>query len=229
MIHSDVSFVILPTPSDADGCFTNKYLLDTLEKIGSALRDKDDYHLVVIVSTVMPGATGGPITTALERSSSRRVGQTVGLCYNPGFIGLGSVIRDMLQPDFILIGESDERAGAMLTAIHRTCCDNDPQVRRMNFINAELCKISINTYLTTKISYANMLAALCDHLPGADVEVVLRESAAIRAWAPNTLRGPPAMAAPASRATTRRLPPWGAGSALDVIWLTRLIRSTASK
>ena len=77
VINSDVSFVILPTPSDADGYFTNKYLLDTLETIGSALRDKDDYHLVVIVSTVMPGATEGPITTTLERSSFRRVGQTI--------------------------------------------------------------------------------------------------------------------------------------------------------
>ena len=173
VVGSDVSFVILPTPSETDGCFTNKYVLDTIEAIGAALRDKDDYHLVAIVSTVMPGATGGPIKTTLERSSSRRVGDTVGLCYNPGFIGLGSVIRDMLQPDVILIGESDQRAGSMLTAIHRTCCDNDPQVRRMTFVNAELCKIAINTYLTTKISYANMLAALCDHLPGADADEVL--------------------------------------------------------
>ena len=85
VVGSDVSFVILPTPSETDGCFTNKYVLDTIEAIGAALRDKDDYHLVAIVSTVMPGATGGPIKTTLERSSSRRVGDTVGLCYNPGF------------------------------------------------------------------------------------------------------------------------------------------------
>jgi UDPglucose 6-dehydrogenase len=174
VINSDVSFVILPTPSESDGCFTNKYVVDAVETIGSALRDKDDYHLVVIASTVMPGATGGPIKTALERSSGRRVGDTVGLCYNPGFIAMGSVIRDVLHPDFILIGESDERAGAILAAIYRTCCDNDPPLRRMNFINAELCKISINTYLGTKISYANMLADICDQLPDADVEDVLQ-------------------------------------------------------
>jgi UDPglucose 6-dehydrogenase len=78
VIASDVSFVILPTPSEADGCFTTKYVLDTLETIGAALRDKDDYHLVVIVSTVMPGATGGPIKTTLERCASRRVGDTPG-------------------------------------------------------------------------------------------------------------------------------------------------------
>lgn len=187
--NSDISFLILPTPSEADGCFTNKYLLDTLQTIGPALREKNEYHLVVIASTVMPGSTGGPITTTIESSSGRRVGDTVGLCYNPGFFRLGSVIRDMLQPDFILIGESDERAGAILTAIHRACCDNDPPVRRMNFINAELCKISINTYLTTKISYGNMLAALCDHLPGSDVDVVLRGVGSDTRIGPKCLKG----------------------------------------
>ena len=59
----------------------------------------------------------------------------------------------------------------------------------MNFINAELCKISINTYLTTKISYANMLAALCDHLPGADVEVVLEGVGSDTRVGPKYLKG----------------------------------------
>jgi UDPglucose 6-dehydrogenase len=44
----------------------------------------------------------------------------------------------------------------------------------MNFVNAELAKISVNTFVTTKISYANMLADICDRLPGADVDVVTR-------------------------------------------------------
>ena len=44
---------------------------------------------------------------ALERASGRRVGETLGLCYSPEFIALGNVIRDMLEPDMVLIGESD--------------------------------------------------------------------------------------------------------------------------
>jgi UDPglucose 6-dehydrogenase len=78
----------------------------------------------------------------------------------------------MLQPDMILIGESDVRAGDVLEKIYATSCDNRPAVRRMNFVNAELTKISVNTFVTTKISYANMLADICDRLPGADVDVV---------------------------------------------------------
>jgi UDPglucose 6-dehydrogenase len=128
--------------------------------------------VVVITSTVMPGSTGGEIRAALEAHSGRQVGEALGLCYNPEFIALGSVVRDMLQPDMILIGESDEKAGDVLQRIYERSCDNKPAIRRMNFVNAELTKIAVNTYVTTKISYANMLADVCDRIPGADVDVV---------------------------------------------------------
>ena len=78
----------------------------------------------------------------------------------------------MLYPDMILIGESDKKAGDLLEKIYRSSCENNPPVRRMNLVNAEVTKISINTYVTTKISYANMLSDICEHLPGSDVNVV---------------------------------------------------------
>ena len=61
---------------------------------------------------------------------------------------------------------------ASFERIYQQSCDNKPAVRRMNFVNAELTKISVNTFVTTKISYANMLADICDRLPEADVDVV---------------------------------------------------------
>jgi len=169
---SEVSFVIVPTPSDSQGGFSNKYVLSAVAAIGQALRKKRDYHVVNITSTVMPGSTGGEIRQALEAASGREVGKHVGLCYNPEFVALGTVIRDMLYPDMILIGESDARAGDLLEKIYRATCDNNPPVRRMNWVNAEITKISVNTYVTTRISYANMLAEICERLPGADVDVV---------------------------------------------------------
>jgi len=120
----------------------------------------------------MPGSTGGHVLPALERASGLRCGRDFGLCYNPEFIALGSVIKDMLSPDMILIGESDERSGDMLAGFQLGVCDNNPGVARMNFVNAELAKLSVNTFVTTKISYANMLAQVCEQLPGADVDVV---------------------------------------------------------
>ena len=120
----------------------------------------------------MPGSTGGEIRLALERHAGRAVGPALGLCYNPEFIALGSVVRDMLRPDMILIGESDSKAGDLLETHLPESCDNQPAIRRMNFVNAELTKIAVNTFVTTKISYANMLADICDRLPGANVDVV---------------------------------------------------------
>jgi len=171
--ETDITFVIVPTPTDpATGRFTNRFVVSAMETVGAGLRRKSGYHVVVITSTVMPGSTGGEIRAALEAHSGRRVGDSLGLCYNPEFIALGSVVRDMLQPDMILIGESDTHAGDVLQLVYERSCDNKPVFRRMNFVNAELTKISVNTYVTTKISYANMLADICDRIPGADVDVV---------------------------------------------------------
>jgi UDPglucose 6-dehydrogenase len=171
---TDATFVIVPTPSDASGRFSNAAVISAMKSIGQALAHKQSYHLVVVTSTVMPGSTGGEIRTTLEQHAGRPVGPGLGLCYNPEFIALGSVVRDMLQPDMILIGESDTRAGDLLESVYKKSCDNTPAIRRMNFVNAELTKIAVNTFVTTKISYANMLADICDRLPGADADVVTR-------------------------------------------------------
>jgi UDPglucose 6-dehydrogenase len=172
VLASELSFIIVPTPSDTKGGFSNKYVLSAVTAIGKALRKKSGYHVVNVTSTVMPGSTGGEIRRALEEASGRTAGKDVGLCYNPEFIALGSVVRDMLFPDMLLIGESDKRAGDVLEGIYKTTCEKNPPVMRMNLVNAELTKISVNTYVTTKISYANMLADMCERLDGADVDVV---------------------------------------------------------
>lgn len=169
---TELTFVIVPTPSDASGEFSLRHVLAACEPIGQALRRKDAFHVVAVTSTVMPGATGGPIREALERHSGKACGRDFGLCYNPEFIALGSVIRDMKNPDFILIGESDPRAGGILAGLYESGWEGPPPLRRMNFVNAELTKIAVNTYVTTKITYANTIARLCERLPAADADVV---------------------------------------------------------
>ena len=172
VLATDVTFIIVPTPSDPDGRFSLRHVMAVVEQIGRALRKKQDWHLVVLSSTVMPGSMGGTVLPALERFSGKKCGLDFGLCYNPEFIALGSVIRDMLNPDMILVGESDARSGAVLEELYQGVCDSNPRINRMNFVNAELTKLSVNTFVTTKISYANMLAQVCETLPGADVDVV---------------------------------------------------------
>ena len=172
VLATDVTFIMVPTPSGADGRFSLTYVMSAAEQIGAALKKKGSWHLVVLSSTVMPGSTGGTLLPALEKFSSKKAGQDFGLCYNPEFIALGSVIRDMLNPDMILIGESDGRSGGILQELYTGVCESKPRINRMNYVNAELTKLSVNTFVTTKISYANMLAQVCETLPGADVDVV---------------------------------------------------------
>ena len=169
---SDITFIIVPTPSNSDGAFSLRYVLDAAQPIGRALARETGFHLVVLSSTVMPGSTGEHLRPALERESGKTCGRDFGLCYGPEFIALGNVIHDMLHPDLILIGESDERSGKMLATFYEGICDRHAGVRRMNFVNAELTKLSVNTFVTTKISYANMLAEICEKLEGADADVV---------------------------------------------------------
>jgi len=71
-----------------------------------------------------------------------------------------------------LIGESDPRAGDFLQSLYAQVCENKPAIARMSFVNAEITKLAVNTYVTTKISYANMLARICEQLPGANVDVI---------------------------------------------------------
>ena len=168
---TEATFVIVPTPSGPDGTFSNTHVISAVRKIGSALRAKNRRHLVVITSTVMPGATGGPIRQALEEAAGPTAAN-IDLCYSPEFIALGDVIYNLLNPDFLLIGEMDRRAGDVLENIYRAVCENKPPIHRMSFVNAELTKIAVNTYVTTKISFANMVADICDELPGGDAAVV---------------------------------------------------------
>jgi len=169
---TQITFIVVATPSEPNGGFSIKYVLPVCEAVGRALRSKSEFHLVCLTSTVLPGMTGGPVWEALERASGKQGGRDFGLCYSPEFIALGSVIRDFLNPDFLLIGESDPTSGELLESLYNVVCENHPQVARMNFVNAEIAKLAVNAYITTKISFANMLARICEQLPQANVDVV---------------------------------------------------------
>ncbi|MCK4788758.1 MAG: UDP-glucose/GDP-mannose dehydrogenase family protein [Desulfobacteraceae bacterium] len=170
--NSQVTFIIVPTPTDERGGFSLEYVLPAVERIGKALRKKSGFHLVVLTSTVLPGAMEKEVLPGLEKYSGKRCAVDFGLCYNPEFIALGSVIKNFLNPDFVLIGESDKRSGEMLEGIYKKVCLNAPPVVRTNFINAEIAKISLNSFITMKITFANMLARICERTPGADAEAV---------------------------------------------------------
>jgi UDPglucose 6-dehydrogenase len=170
--NSEISFVIVPTPSDERGSFSLQYAAHAFEQIGKALSKKNNYHVVVLTSTVLPGSTRYGLLPILEKFSGKKCGKDFGLCYSPEFIALGTVIRDFLNPDFYLIGQYDERSGTTLESVNAKVALNHAPSKRMSIENAELAKISVNSFVTLKISYANMLAEFCENLPGGDVDAV---------------------------------------------------------
>ncbi len=172
VLNSDVSFVIVPTPSDENGSFSLQYASWAFKEIGKALAAKDTYHNVIMTSTVLPGACRYGLIPILEKESGKKAGVDFGLCYSPEFIALGSIIRDFLNPDFTLIGEYDEKSGSQLEEIYSEVMLNHSASKRMSLENAELTKISVNTFVTTKITFANMLADMCEQIPGGDIDVV---------------------------------------------------------
>lgn len=170
--NSIATFVVVATPSDPSGSFSNEYLMAAMAAIGDGLRGESTPHYVVVTSTVMPGTLDGPVRSLLESRSGKKCGNGMGLAYNPEFIALGTVIRDFQNPDFVLVGQSDDATGDFLQDFYRRVCNNNPPVARMNLISAEIAKLSLNCYVTMKISFANTLAEVCEKSPGADIDAI---------------------------------------------------------
>jgi UDPglucose 6-dehydrogenase len=89
----------------------------------------------------------------------------------------------------LLIGESDERAGTMLAESYKNVCESKPYYAHMSIISAEITKISLNSYITMKISFANTLARICEAIPGSDVDQITKALGADRRISPFYLKG----------------------------------------
>lgn len=170
--ESDATLIIVPTPSKPDGAFTNEYVSQVLTQLAPALREKKSFHIVNVVSTVMPTSCETIFRPLLEHLTGKTCGTDFGLVYNPEFIALGSVIQNFLNPDMVLIGASDERSGASIRELYESLVDSSPTYAVMSLTNAEITKLSLNCFVTMKISFANELAAVCERVSGTDVDVI---------------------------------------------------------
>jgi len=172
--ESDVSFFIVPSPSLPDGSFSNEFLMRAMESVARAVREAGKKgHLFVCSSTTTPGAGDAVLIPMLEKELGGKCGVDFGFCYNPEFIALGNVIRGLLAPDMVLIGESDPASGAALEALYKKYNTNQPRIARMSVVSAELTKISVNSYITVKISFTNQLRLIAERFPKADIHTIL--------------------------------------------------------
>lgn len=174
VVETDVTFITVGTPENPDGSADLTYLLKALEDIGRGLLLKSSWHLIVIRSTVPPG-TSRRAAKLLEKYTGKVCGRDFGLCMNPEFLREGNAVEDTLYPDRIVIGEYDKRSGDVLENLYRALHgENSPPILRTSLENAELIKYANNAFLAMKVSFINMIANLCEKIPGADVEEVAK-------------------------------------------------------
>ena len=145
-----------------------------MRPIAKAVRNANKKgHIFVSSSTTTPGAVDGVLIPMLEEETGWKCGSEFHVCYNPEFIALGNVINGLLEPDLVLIGEGDSESGAALEALYRKYNRNKPHIARMSIISAELTKISVNSYITMKISFTNQLRMIAEQFPKADINTIL--------------------------------------------------------
>ncbi|WP_182911878.1 UDP-glucose dehydrogenase family protein [Sphingomonas cavernae] len=167
--QSEITLIAVGTP-DADGHIDLSQIEAASAAIGQALKNKPEYHVVAVKSTVVPGTTDGVVRTALEHAAGKSVGAEIGLCMNPEFLREGTAIEDFMTPDRIVIGASDANAASVMQMVYAAF--DCPKVV-MSLRNAEFTKYASNALLATLISFSNELASLCEQTPGADAEVVM--------------------------------------------------------
>jgi UDPglucose 6-dehydrogenase len=169
---ADVFFIIVPTPSKKDGSFSNEYIKRAIKPLVEELKNSKQFKIFVITSTVSPLSIQKEIIPFIEKNSSKKLNKDFTVIYNPTFIAIGDIIKGILEPDLVLIGENNKKAGDIIENIWKKVCLNKPYIGRMSIVSAEITKIAINSYITTKISFANMLGNICERIPGAEIDKI---------------------------------------------------------
>lgn len=162
---SDLYFIVVDTPSGAYEAYDHSKLSRLLAQINQA---KVKNKHIVICCTIFPGYIRNVARLLLQDC------ENCSISYNPEFIAQGSIIANFQKPDMILIGEGSPAAGDRLEAIYRKLCQNQPIIARMSTDSAEITKLAVNCFVTTKIAYANMIGEIADQTPGADKFDILK-------------------------------------------------------
>lgn len=181
VLNSEITFITVGTPSKQTGEIDLSYVELAAREVGSAIKDKNVYHLVVVKSTVTPGTTSGLVRAALETSSRKLYPKEFGLCFNPEFLREGSAIADTMNPDALIIGADDDYSSDKLHSLFAGFYSKKklPYTLFTETPNAEFVKYSVNTFRATQLSFLNSLANLCEKIPSTDVVEVVKGLSAV--------------------------------------------------
>ena len=118
-------------------------------------------HHFILSSTVMPRSIKDTFIPLIESITGWTLNKEFGFSYVPDFVAIGKIIKDFENPDFLLIGSSDSYYADEAEKIYLRTIKNNPKVCKLN-LEAELSKVALNAYITTKISFANYLGILAE-------------------------------------------------------------------
>ena len=159
--ETDVSVLCVPTPSQPNGS-TDLQCIDTVcRQIGAALKNKANFHTVVVRSTVPAGTIRQLVIPVLEHSSGRLQGNTFTVCANPEFLREGTAINDFFNPPKTVCGAADERAFVVIDELYGRL--SAPRIR-CSIEVAEMVKTIDNAWHATKVVFANEVGNLCKTL-----------------------------------------------------------------
>ncbi|WP_320006507.1 UDP-glucose/GDP-mannose dehydrogenase family protein [Maridesulfovibrio sp.] len=155
---SEISLVCVGTPSKPNGSLDLSYVERVCSEIGTVLKGKDEFHVVVIRSTILPGSMRSVVIPALEAGSGKVAGVDFGVCNNPEFLREGTSVYDFYNPPKTVIGESDPKSGEMLASLYAGI--GAPLIRTDMEV-AEMVKYADNNWHAVKVAFANEIGAVC--------------------------------------------------------------------
>jgi UDPglucose 6-dehydrogenase len=156
--ETELTLICVGTPQNGDGSIDLRYVIHAAQSIGRALRSKNNYHTIVVKSTVLPGTTENVLLPVLERESGKRAPQDFGIATNPEFLKEGSAVQDFFHTDRIIIGAQNQKTTIVLEELYKPL--NAP-VFSTDIKTAEMIKYVSNAFLATKISFANEVGNMC--------------------------------------------------------------------
>lgn len=159
--QTEVSFICVGTPSQANGSQDQTAVLRLAEQLGKALASKSTHHTIVFRSTLLPGTVEGKLKTLLEQHSDKKDGVDFDICFQPEFLREGSSIKDYDNPPFTIVGANTERAHQQM---QRLFGHLPGQYHKTDVKTAETVKYFCNIFHALKITFANEVARLCEGL-----------------------------------------------------------------
>jgi len=159
---ADFVFITVDTPPATNG----KADMSRVEAASRSIAQHLVGHTVIINKSTMPMGSGDFVAHTLEASAPKNV--TYAVVSNPEFLREGAAVRDVMEPDRVVLGGTDAHA---INAVAGLYAAMDVPIVRTDLQTAELIKYASNAMLATRVSFINEIAAICDVF-GADVRVV---------------------------------------------------------